>query len=469
MRFHVRAGTAVVVVVGLVGSLFGGSVGATTAAGPVIASVSADEQPARTWRVARAEGFDAPLTVDRARWVKDPMTARSRWAVDQFDDNGEAWRAISGPAFRRQLKSLNVFRKQVKFGDGGWLTAEVAAVDKNKDGKPDSSPGLSTTTLPDGERAARLSVPSWNGGVLIRPTRPLPAEYRVEMTLRGLDFGGERDGSLSYAGKRNGYRLTGCKTSFPWTFAGAIPKRPRCRYPDVTKENGFYFLTILDHANPAPHGNAAIHYRRKVVLDGYNSQAPWSSRNAICNPATGELYSSQQGTYNAVNAAFVRGDEFRAENNRVSNQYFFRTPCGDFDGARTWGPAGRFRDLASSVELQPELLPKARYRFAVERRNDGYTIELQGPFRHVGEATYRLRHEFVEQGRPIWHYNQTAQDYDGTFDRRLVHRGPRGRYVTRHTWPRGSAYPDTFVIGDPHLNFYEGSAVVDDIRLLVPG
>ncbi len=132
------------------------------------------------------------------------------------------------------------------------------------------------------------------------------------------------------------------------------------------------------------------------------------------------------------------------------------------------GPDGRYRDLVSSVELRPEMLPRAAYRFAVERDASGYTIELSGPFRHVGQATYRLHHDFVEDGRPIWHWNQTPGEYDGRFDRALRHTGPRGTYVTRHTWPAGSAYPDSFVIGDPHLNFYEGSAVVDDVRLLVP-
>ncbi len=450
----------------VVGTALALCLGAQVGGVPETPASASDPDPA--WRVARSEDFTTALSVDKAAWVKDPQTATSRWAVDQFDDNGKVWHAISDPAMTRQLRTMNVYRKRVAFGSGGWLTAEVAAVDKDRNGRPDSSPGLATTVLPDGERAAKLSEPSWDAGVVIRPTKPLPPRYRVEMTLRGIDFGGMRHGTLSYAGKTNGYRRTGCRTAFPWTFRGAVPGRSRCRYPDVTKENGFYYLTILDHANPAPHGNAGIHYRRKVVLDGYNSQTSWSAPNAICNPATGQLYSSRAGTYNAVNAAFVRGDAFRAENNNVGNQYFFRTPCGDLDGAGRWGPNGEFRDLASSVELQPELLPRARYRFAVERDDTGYTIELDGPFRHVGQATYRLHHDFVEDGRPIWHYNQTPAEYDGAFDRLLEHSGPSGTYVTRHTWPAGSAYPDSFVIGDPHLNFYEGSAVVDDIRLLVP-
>jgi hypothetical protein len=35
-------------------------------------------------------------------------------------------------------------------------------------------------------------------------------------------------------------------------------------------------------------------------------------------------------------------------------------------------------------------------------------------------------------------------------------------------WPAGSAYPDYFILGDPHLNYYQGSAAVTDIRLYVP-
>jgi len=37
-----------------------------------------------------------------------------------------------------------------------------------------------------------------------------------------------------------------------------------------------------------------------------------------------------------------------------------------------------------------------------------------------------------------------------------------------HTWPAESAYPDFFIIGDPHTNYYEGIAFIDDIRLYVP-
>ncbi|WP_381802635.1 hypothetical protein [Streptomyces niveus] len=35
-------------------------------------------------------------------------------------------------------------------------------------------------------------------------------------------------------------------------------------------------------------------------------------------------------------------------------------------------------------------------------------------------------------------------------------------------WPAGSAYPDSFVIGDLYTNVYEGSASLTDIKMFVP-
>ncbi|MEV5824229.1 hypothetical protein AB0L25_01485 [Spirillospora sp. NPDC052242] len=442
---------------------------ATVAAAPAVAAPAPDRGAARDgWRLVAHEGFQRPLTVDRARWQRDPHGPDSPWHVGPLDDDGEVWKTISGPEFTERLQTFDVYRKRVPFGRGGWLTAEIAAVDKDKDGRPDSQPGLSSTRLPDGAKVARIHEPSWDAGVLIRPTRPLPPRYRVEMTLRGIDFGGKRDGSFEYDGKYNGYTEGDCKTGFPWTFKGALPGKTRCEYGDVKRENGFYYMTILDYATPAPHGNPGIHYRRKVIMDGYNSNQTWSESNGICNPATGEIYSTMDGTFNGVNAIFVRGDKFRAQNNNVSNEYYFKTACGNWSGDEPFGADGAHDDLLTGAELRPELLPEASYRFAVERDATGYTVEMSGPFRHIGQATLRFHHDFVEDGRPIWHYNQTPGEYDGRFDRSLTHTGPSGTYTTEHTWPKGSAYPDSFIIGDPHLNYYEGSALIDDIRLYVP-
>ncbi|MDI9903167.1 hypothetical protein QM716_25250 [Rhodococcus sp. IEGM 1409] len=420
------------------------------------------------WQLVSQESFNTPLKVDSAPWQLDPQGEQSPWHIDDFDDDSPVWSQISGPAATTNMDSLNVFRKRVAFGKNDWLTAEIAAVDKDKDGTPDSQPGLSTVKLPGGEKAAKINEPSWDGGVIIRPTTALPEEYRVEMTLRGIDFGGKRNGTFDYDGKTNGYAAGDCKTGFPWTFKGAAPDKSRCQYGDVKPDNGFYYMTILDHDNPAPHGNPGIHYRRKVIMDGYYATSPWTTKYGTCNPATGEIYSSTEGNYNGVNAIFPRGDKFRPQNNNISTEYYYKTSCGDYDGAGTFGDKGQYKDILTTAEIQPELMPDASYTFAVERDKTGYTIEMSGPFSHIGQTTLRYHSDFVENGRPIWHYNQKPEEYNGEFDQQLNHTGPAGTNTTEHTWPAGSAYPDSFVIGDPHLNYYEGSAVVDDIKLFVP-
>ncbi|MBB6172742.1 hypothetical protein HNR23_002802 [Nocardiopsis mwathae] len=448
---------------------------AATIAAAILAAQSADageNDHLSGWRLVAEEDFVDPLRIDEVPWTLDPQGPRSPWYMDPFGDDGEVWHAISDPDFSEQTATFDVYRKRVAFGDGGWLTAEIAAVDKDRSGAPDSEPGLATVELPDGERAARIHEPSWDAGVLIRSTDPLPERYRVEMTLRDIDFGGMRDGSLEYEGKYNGYRTgAGCKTSFPWTFHGALPGVERCDYHDVTEENGFYYLGILDHPTPSPQGNPGIHFRRKVVMDGYYSQREWSAKNAVCDPGTGRIHGVEDGTYNGVNAIFIRGDRMRSGINDVGNEYYFKTACGEFSGDEPFDDEGRYSGILTGTELRPELLPEAAYTFAVERDATGYTLEMSGPFRHSGPPgpiTLRFHHEFVEDGRPIWHYNRTPGAYDGAFDRSLTHTGHAGTYTTEHAWPADSAYPDTFIIGDPHLNFYEGSAVVDDIRLYVP-
>jgi hypothetical protein len=426
-----------------------------------------DDGKGTRWRLLAEETFDHQLPIDAAPWVRDPNGVHSPWHVDGLDDDGEVWNVISGPAFEQALKTFDVYRKRVTFGQDGWLTAEIAAQDKDKNGSPDSHPTLRRTML-NGEPVGLIDEPSWDAGVLIRPTHVLPPRYRVEVTLRRIDFGGERDGDLRYDGKYNGYRQRPCVTGYPWTFTGAVPGQSRCESPDVRNQNGFYYLGILDYATPAPHGNPGIHHHRKVVLDGYNSVAPWSRRYGICDTSSQRIISVKKGNLNDINALFIRGDKFRQGNNNISNEYYYKTECGDFSGDSSWGPRGRLHDILSAAELHPETMPSSPYTFAIERGKDSYTVELTGPFRGDGRTTLRYTHKFVEDGRPVWHYNQTADEYDGRFDRSLTYTGPAGKYVDKHIWPSSSAYPDSFIIGDPHLNFYEGSAVVDDIKLLVP-
>ncbi len=103
------------------------------------------------------------------------------------------------------------------------------------------------------------------------------------------------------------------------------------------------------------------------------------------------------------------------------------------------------------------------YTFAIERDVDAYTLSVTGRFAQGGERTYTARKRFRD--KPVtWHYNQTAQEYGPDNYDEVVTFGGK----PLHTWPQGSAYPDHFMLGDPHINFYEGTAEFDDLALYVP-
>jgi len=302
-----------------------------------------------------------------------------------------------------------------------------------------------------------------NRGIIVTNTEPLPAEYRIEYTLRTVDFGGKRDGSFDYDGKTNGYENEGCKSNYPWIRSGDYSGDTEpCSdaFGDVRAENGFYLLSIMDYDNPAPHNNVFIHNHRKVGMDTYSVNAPWSSGYKVCNPETGELIGYDEGNANGINQIFFDGTRFR-DASIGYNQFIMPTECGLRDGATSG------ESIVATAELQPELMPDETYNFAIERSSTGYVTEMTGNFRHVGETTLRYERDFVEDGTPIWHFNQTADEYDGEFDQTLTFEGPFGSYDVEQ-WPADSEYPDHFIIGDPHLNYYEGSASFTNIRLFVP-
>jgi hypothetical protein len=419
-----------------------------------MAQPAAAEGPAARdgWRLVAAEGFDRPLDDRHAAWFRDDDGPGSAYDVDEYDNDGAFFDTVGGPAFREQLAKVRTYRKSFAFGARGWLTAELAGRDDDGDGRPDGAP---TLTARGG--AAHLNEPNHKGGVLIRSTRALPAEYRVEVTLRGLDFGGQRGGSWDYPdGRINGYAPDGCKTNFPWASGGDF-SRPECSWPDVRSDaNGFYYLGIMDYDRPAPHNNVFIHVHRKVAMDSYNRYKYTGSGLRYCNPATGQYEPYAAGTGNGVNAIFMTDDRRYAD--QPGTEYLMHSECGFAKGGA----------IVSQVDLRPELLPGESYRFAVERRDGAYTMEMSGVFAHVGRATFRYTRAFVQDGEPIWHYNQRPEEYDGRFNGEWTWSGPGGTHVDRDTWPAGSAYPDHFIIGDPHMNFYEGGAQIDDVRLYVP-
>lgn len=431
------------------------SLGAMALAAPAEAEVN-PATPSASWRLVSSESFSTAASDATVPWTRDAGGAASRYHVDGYDEDGAYFDAVGGPAFRTQLATFWQYRKAVPLGTGGWLTAELAARDNNRDGKPDGPPSVRTEKV-GGQPALLLNEPDHRGGVVLRSTNPLPARYRVEVTLRTLEFGGMRGGSWDYAdGRVNGYQPSGCKTNFPWASGGDFT-RSACTWTNVrTDSNGFYFLAIMDYPRPAPHNNIFIHTHRKVAMDGYNRYRYTGTGSVYCNPTTGTYTAYSSGTGNGVNAIF--NTSTRRYANQPGTEYLMESECG----LRTSG------SIVSQEELRPELLPAESYTFAIERINGGYTLEMRGNFRNIGRAVLRYHRAFVQDGKPIWHFNQQASEYDGRFNSTWTYSGAGGTYTHSPTWPAGSAYPEYFLIGDPHLNYYEGRAHIDDVRLYVP-
>ena len=423
---------------------FPGRVGYTSGVLARVALLAALLTPARAagWKLAYEEKFASPIP-ESGEWAVDPLDGSGPWATDHLGDAGRFFDLIGGEDFRRQLRSFKLMRKRVAFGKDGWLTAELAARDADGDGAPDSPPRLLS-------RAGRatLSVDDATGALLVRSTRPLPPRYRVEVQLSRVDFGGSRGGSWERGGRVNGYRKSGVQTSHPWLW-GPDPAfgKSADAFPDVRSANGFYYLAVVDYADPAPHNNVFIHTHRKAVIDSYNVTG--AGRWQVCDPKTKALSTSDDNVLHMF---------FPTVGNAYESKAVMKTECGTFVGGE---------DGAPSYVGVGKVSPGGSYAFAIERDAQGYVLEAEGEF---GGKRRRLRYrrDFAEDGRPVWHYNQAAAEYDGRFDAPWTYKGPHGELTVPHSWPKGSAYPDYFILGDPHLNFYAGTAEIRRIALLVP-
>ena len=447
----------------------GGQTRAAGAAAGGAPGAATGGQTGGSWTLLYAEDFSTPLNGAVAPWIWDGYS-------DPFDtimdDAGLWYRNDYGPDWDAALHSFATYRKEFPVGRDGWLTASLSARDWDRDGVIEAPPSITTRVL-GGVHVAVLDVPDHTGGAIFRPTRELPFEYRIEYTLKTIDFGGKRHGALEYGARVNGYGAEGCKTEHPW--GGGSNSRgwtgdasaPYCEWQNIragpNAYNGFHFLAIVDFADPAPRNNHFWHYRRKVLMDAF-SQHPdrvgTGSGGRVCDSATNEYYDYRDSSFNTVNM-WISGlpNWTPGPGGLAGNSQWFMTSCSG-------GIAER--QLSSAAELQPELMPDESYTFAIERDVTGYTLEASGNFVRVGRKTLRFHRPFIVDDVPIWHYNTTAGEYDGRFNADLVQNDAYGSTTWPDQWPAGSTYPDYFVIGDLYTNVYEGSASLTDIRLYVP-
>jgi hypothetical protein len=448
------------------GATAGVTVLALAAGGVALPSASASARhtaaSSPAWRLLDSENFTSPLGINQAPWVPSTYGSTSPWHVPYFGENGEYYHILGGPPFQRYIHSFRLMRKQVEFGKNDWLTAELGQEDYSKKGPVQGGPTVTETTLPGNTHGALLQENNNTSGVVIRDTKPLPPEYKIEYTLDTINFGGKRNGTLRYDGKDNGYKTSQCNTSYPWNGSGPYtgPTTPcNKNFASSVSENGYYFMYITGFPD-APNNNAVVH-DRKVGFDAFNTTGSSEPGYWVCNPKTKKLYPYTSSSRNAINATFSMGNDVADSGIEFPGQ-LYQTPCGTYTNKN---PKTAIVELA---EIQPQLMPKQSYTFAIERTATGYTLQVTGDFRYIGHTTITEHRNFIQNGIPIWHYNNTASQYNGQYDASLTDTGKYGSFTIPHIWPKGSKYPDYFVIGDPHLNYYEGSATISNVRLYVP-
>lgn len=472
IRWGATAAAVVVVAAGL-------GAGAASAAD----ARAADDGAGPQWKLLHSEDFSKPLPDAVTPWVRDSY---ENPFDDVMDDNSSWYDRDYGAEFRKQVNSFSTYRKQYRIGEDGWLTASLSARDWNKDGIIERPPSISSERLGDGHVAKIDTSGDHTSGAIFRPTEKLPPEYRVEYKLKTIDYGGKRNGTIFYDGKENGYAPTGpgpdnCKTQHPWgegsqsTGWKGDPTQKwvgdgsfgYCDWQGVATGkygyNGFHYMAIVDFDDPAPRNNHFWHYRRKVLMDGFaqhDDRVGSGDGGKVCDSSTGEDYKYRDSSYNTVNM-WVNGlpSWKTGKGGLAGNSQLFMTSCRD----------GKAQNgLASAAELQPELMPNQDYTFAIERDKTGYTLEATGNFARVGQKTLRFHRNFVVDDVPIWHYNNSPEQYNGRYNGTLTQNGGVSGNETIDQWPKDSAYPDYFVIGDLYTNVYEGSARVADIKLFVP-
>ncbi|SEL79985.1 hypothetical protein SAMN05216262_1231 [Colwellia chukchiensis] len=205
----------------------------------------------------------------------------------------------------------------------------------------------------------------------------------------------------------NGYS-DGNETAEPWRQLSSVG------------HNGFYWLAILD-SPPRPHNNVWMHHHRKFVIDSWN----------------------RDKFQNTVNVIALDGKS-------ATHPVFGKKFISYLDG--------RWQKI-SDVPVD-YYLPNEWYTVTFTRTALYYEFAIEGRFKHAGQTIYTDRIDYRKNC--IFHYNQTPEELTPNCINN-THNVISGKSFT--DWPRGSAYPEYFMLGEPHINYYEGSVLVDDISL----
>lgn len=348
-----------------------------------------------------AEDFSAGFDLQDLQWSRDTHPQDG-----PFSDNGVYFQ-------NKGVTPPEGFRATMQFGRDGWLTAELYS-------------RSDTTALSDlvsvvkdprdpANAVVRIASPKHTDAAVIRPTNPLPGSYRVSARVGFPNFGDGIPGA-------NGYKDE-TATSEPWNSY------------EVRKLNGFYWLSILD-AVPRPHNNVWIHHHRKLTIDSCNHFPAWM-----------DIYNGHGWKKSGVRPVMMFVLDGLGDSDERLGKPFISYSGGE------WRPSGEIKAVDAYK-------PNTWYDVSIERRPPEFTLSVSGDFKFGGQQTYRATINYEKMG--VWHHNRPGEPtpdnaVDDTFFATL---GPDHPH-----WPADKSWPDYFMLGEPHINFYEGEVLYDDVRL----
>ena len=343
------------------------------------------------------------LAVPSASFAPDPHPADGPYADD-------------GVYFARQgIVPPAAFRATVPFGQSAWLTAE--SYTRSAGAALSDRFAIVEDPADPKNHALRIASPAHTDATVVRPSQPLPDKYRISLRVGFADFGDGKPGGL------NGYR--GGETPEPWLTGNA------------DEQNGFYWLAILD-STPRPHNNVWIHQHRKVVMDSDNNVPPWM-----------EMWDGAAFHLDGQHPLMMFALDGAADPHELYGPPFLSYSAG------AWQPSGAIRAVDA-------YLPGEWYRASIERDGTRYTLQVSGKFRYGGDTTYRA--SIDARANCIWHYDRTPEEMDA---RCANSRHAQALGAQYPYWPADATFPDWFMFGDPHENFYMGSVLYDDVQLEV--
>lgn len=335
------------------------------------------------------------------------------WSWDPVPDDGPF--ADHG-AYFKDVKPPTAYRLSQPIGADGWLTVE--SYSRSLTTSYASLVSVVEDPSQPGNKVLRLGSPAHTDATVIRSTQPLPPRYRLTVRVGHAQFGDGKEGGT------NGY--TGGETAEPWSSA------------DATEENGFYWLAILD-AVPRPHNNVWIHHHRKLTIDSDNHFPPWM-----------EIWDGTKLVSSGEHPIMLFAVDGKGEGDEKTGKPFLSYAAGE------WQPSGEIRAVDAYKE-------KSWYTVTITREGDRFTVTIAGDFA-FGGAGKSYSAEIDAAARCVFHYNRsplaaTSPCVDTAHYPSLDASHPH--------WPSGIGYPDYFMLGDPHSNYYEGQVLYDDLKLEV--